>query len=431
MYGFQAYTNAEYSLNEGLIRMDISSARPQGYVKNPQLRMDTMRKFLQQLGNPQQGIPAIHVTGTSGKGSVCAMIAGILRNAGLKVGLHISPYLQSATEKIWIDGQYASAELFADLVDWVIPKAKPLCVPQTPASIHGMASIAIAFEAFRRQQVDVMVYEAGCGGRYDLTSFVDTKVAVVTNVGLDHIVSLGPTIEQIAWHKAGIARKDAPLITGATGNALQVIQNEAHSLNIPMVTIPPTTDVQAHNRALALSAATHFAKAAKIPLSSQTIAEGIDSVKLPGRFERITEQSTTIFLDGAHNAQKLAAAVDHASKANPQGPFVAVVGLLGTKASPQTIAPLLNQFDEIIVTQPTVYGKTAFPASQSATLFNEQGIKPIIWQSPMDAVTQAVKMTGSGTLLICGSFYLCGEVRERWYPKQQVVLQQTSWPIDK
>lgn len=424
---YRKYLNAEYQINEGLIRMDISSARPEGYVKDPHHRMKTMETFLAALGNPHKGIPAIHVTGTSGKGSVCAAIAGILQRAGLKVGLHISPYLQSATEKIWIDGHYISAQLFADLVDWAMPHAAPLCTPETPASIHGMTSVAIALEAFRREKVDVIVFEAGCGGRYDLTSFVDTKVAVITNVGLDHIVSLGPTIENIAWHKAGIARSNTPLITGAQGSALSIIAEETKQLNSPLIVVPPSPNVQVHNTQLAIAACREVASSFDVVLTPAIIQSGLTHVQLPGRFERI-DDTATVFLDGAHNTDKLTAAVSHATEENRPGPKIAVVGLLGTKAKTETISPLINNFDAIIATQPTVYGKTAFAAEETAALFLNTKQNVIIQASTSAAVEQAIEMANGGIVLICGSFYLCGEVRNRWYPKKDVVLQKNSWP---
>jgi dihydrofolate synthase / folylpolyglutamate synthase len=429
MTDFEKYTEAEHQLNEGLIRMDVSAQRPEGYVKTPSSRMHAMRQFLDTCDNPQAGIPAIHVTGTSGKGSVCAAISGILRHAGLKVGMHISPYLQSATEKIWIDGQYVSGRHFAELVEWVMPQALPFLSPDTPASIHGMASVAIALKAFQRAKVDVMVFEAGCGGRFDLTSFIDTKVAVITNVGLDHVVSLGPGIRDIAWHKAGIARRGAPLITGAIRNpAFDVIAAEARKLNVPLLTVAPTGDPVTHNRALAKRAAHSFADILGKGLRAEDLDPGLTSVQLPGRFERIPTDVATVFLDGAHNGDKLGAAVNHALVSHETGKKIAVIGLLGTKASEATVAAVRGRFDHIIATEPIVYGKSACPARETAQLFDSEKTPPIVCSNYHDAVSNALQMAKGGTVLICGSFYLCGAVRDRWYPKREVVLQQTSWP---
>ncbi|MDD5308345.1 MAG: hypothetical protein PHU25_13575, partial [Deltaproteobacteria bacterium] len=174
---FEQYLCAEKHLNEGLIRLDLSLLSVDGCLFDPAARMPVMERFLTECGTPQRGIPAVHVAGTSGKGSVAAGVAGILAEAGLRTGLHVSPYVQAATEKVWIDGRFLASDAFADLVDWVAPLAASKLDPATPASIHGMASVALAFEAFRRARVEVMVIEVGCGGRYDLTSFIDTSVA--------------------------------------------------------------------------------------------------------------------------------------------------------------------------------------------------------------------------------------------------------------
>ncbi|MFO8070732.1 MAG: Mur ligase family protein [Polyangia bacterium] len=260
MTPYDTYLRAERRINEGLIRLGLSLARPEGYVRDPEARMAAMRDFLDACGNPQRNLPALHVAGTSGKGSVCAAAASILRESGLSVGLHVSPYLQSATEKIWIDGLFVDALAFDELVEWVLPVARPRLRPETPASIHGMASVAVALEAFRRAEVDCIVFEAGCGARWDLTSLVETEVAVITNVGLDHVVSLGPGIERIAWHKAGAARAGRPLVCGATsGPAAEVIRDEARRVGAEMVEVPPRGDAGDHNRRLAVRAAEELA----------------------------------------------------------------------------------------------------------------------------------------------------------------------------
>ena len=114
---YAEYLKAERLINQGLIRRDLSIEREDKPPRDPAMKMAAMNAFLSDCGRPQRGIPAVHIAGTSGKGSVAAATAGILRAAGLKVGLHVSPYLQSATEKIWIDGRFISAEAFSDIVD--------------------------------------------------------------------------------------------------------------------------------------------------------------------------------------------------------------------------------------------------------------------------------------------------------------------------
>jgi dihydrofolate synthase/folylpolyglutamate synthase len=429
---YAAYLDAEKKINQGLIRRDLSLARSENKPADPLARMAEMRSFLDACGNPERGIPAVHVAGTSGKGSVACGVAGILTEAGLKVGLHVSPYLQSATEKIWVADRFVSPTDFLSLADWVMPMAEPRVHPDTRASIHGMASVAIALEGFKREKVDVMVFEAGCGGRYDLTSFVETMVAVITNIGMDHVVSLGPTIEEIAWHKAGVARSGAPLITGASGNALGPIQEEARQVGAPLHIVPGDGNALEHNRALAVKAARETAAILQVPLSEDVIRNGLQRIKLAGRSEIVPQPGPRVVLDGAHNADKLTVAVESALSGAKPGPTIGVVGFLGTKAKPELVRPLANRFDHIVATEPKVYGKSPCPAKQTAFLLSNAGYAPSIDPNASTALDEAIDRAGpDGNVLVTGSFYLVGEIRNRWFSKKQVVLECTSWPKNR
>jgi len=432
MTPYQKYLEAEREINEGLIRLERSLARADVPPDDPEARMAAMRGFLAAVGEPQLGLPAVHVAGTSGKGSVAKTTAAILRAAGLRVGLHVSPYLQSATEKIDIDGRFAAAEDFADLVAFVLPAARPLVRDETPASIHEMASVAIAFEAFRRARCDAVVIEAGCGGRYDLTSFVDTRVAVITNIGLDHVGSLGPTIDRIAWHKAGIARPGVTLVSGATsGVAATVIEEEARRVGARLVPVPSAGDPLAHNRSLAERAARELSLALGFRLDERAVATGLAERPLAGRCERMPARpgAPAVFLDGAHNPEKLAVAVAAFAAAAPAGRRVALVGVLGVKAGLELLRPLAGRFDAAVATEPGVYGKAPCPAGGTAALLARQGLEAVVEARSAVALELALDLAGpGGAVLATGSFYLIGELRERWYPKERVVLGRSSWP---
>jgi dihydrofolate synthase/folylpolyglutamate synthase len=432
MTSYQQYLEAEREINQGLIRLDRSLARGDAPPDDPEARMATMRGFLADCGDPQRGLPALHVAGTSGKGSVAKTAAAILRAAGLRVGLHVSPYLQSATEKIDVDDRFVSGPDFAGLVRWVLPVARPLVRPETAASIHGMASVAIAFEAFRRARCDAVVIEAGCGGRYDLTSFVETRVAVITNIGLDHVGSLGPTIERIAWHKAGIARAGVPLVNGATaGPAAAVIGEEARRAGARLIPVPPDGGAWSHNRALAERAARLLASEFGVPLDDGAVTAGLRARPLAGRAERMPARpgEPAVFLDGAHNPEKLAVAVAAFAAGAPPGRRVALVGVLGAKAGPELLRPLAGRFDAAVATEPVVYGKAPCPAAGTAARLAGLGIAAGIEERPAAALERAMDLAGpGGAVLACGSFYLVGALRERWFTKERVVLERTSWP---
>lgn len=427
---YDTYLKAEYRLNQELIRRARSETQEGKPPNDVRAKMREMKAFLHALGNPQQSIPAVHITGTSGKGSVAAGVAGILTEAGLKVGLHVSPYLQSATEKIWVADQFASAEAFHDLVEWVMPVAGPRVNPHTPASIHGMASVAIALEGFRRERVDVMVFEAGAGGRFDLSNRLDTEVAVVTNVGYDHVISLGPTLEDIAWHKAGIAKAGKPLITGATGGPLDVIRREAEARGAIVTEVAPKGDgAWSHNRALAKAAAEKAAAALGRHLSPNTIEQGFRRVRLAGRSEVMPGAGPRVVLDGAHNPEKLTVAVNASLAHAGDGPKVCLFGLLSAKAKIDTVEPLRHRFDHVVVTEPTVYAKKACPAEETAELLSAVGYQPTIERDEARALDTAMDLaTADGDVVVTGSFYLIGNIREHWYPKEAVVTERTSFP---
>jgi dihydrofolate synthase / folylpolyglutamate synthase len=428
MTPYETYRIAEQRINEGLIRKYVSVPDMTDTRTRGKDRMKTMESFLRHCGNPQNGIPAIHVTGTSGKGSVCALISEILRQMGFRVGRHTSPYLQSATEKIWINNQYIRATQFADLVDWVLPKCHPFLRPETPASIHGMASVAIALEAFRLEQVDVIVMEAGCGGRYDLTSFVDTRVGVVTNVAEDHLASLGPTTRDIAWHKAGIARPSSVLINGARTEFADIFQQEAESVQCDLIEIPRKTETaRQHNERIAKTAAAAFLHHMGRSCTPDTISIP-SGVRLPGRFETLQSDSPTILLDGAHNHEKLATAVQYALSED-RYPRIALVGCMESHATCHTLSPLSKDFSGIVVTEPRVFGKKTTPAADLASLLSRTCDCPLeVIPNPSAALKRSLEIAARGMLLITGSFYLCGELREHWYSKEQVVCQRSSWP---
>jgi dihydrofolate synthase/folylpolyglutamate synthase len=343
---FEQYERANAFINEGLIRCD-APADP-----NHRSRRDWMRELLPQIGHPEQSYPAIHVAGTSGKGSVATMIANILWASGLRTGLHVSPYVQLATEKLWIDGRYASASEYTALVDWFRPIADQVRGPYAP--LHGLASVALCLEHFRRRAVDVAVMEAGVGGRRDLTTVVDTRVAVITNVGRDHEKTLGPTLADIAWHKAGIIRPGCRAVIFARTSAdplVKAARQAAHEAAAQLRIVTPDQvsiqhessdfasisfsgrrlrlhnarlalrgSVQAANAALALAACEEFDPEGRW-VNAATARQGLEAARLPARQELVPASGHSpaqaggdcptrplpcpVLLDGAHNTDKL------------------------------------------------------------------------------------------------------------------------------
>jgi dihydrofolate synthase/folylpolyglutamate synthase len=449
------YARACHYINEGLIRTD-AAAEP-----DPRTRRQWMEGFLPRLGHPERSFPAVHVAGTSGKGSVAAMIAEMLREAHVRAGLHISPYLQVATEKLWVDGRYASADELAALVDWIQPHAEACRGPQVP--MHGMASVAIALEHLRRSQVEIGVMETGVGGREDLTNVLRTRVAVITAVGLDHVKTLGPDLESIARHKAGIIRGrcravvlEGPAVAPAVeqaraeGAQLRILPSASFDgqlapdgrtlldfagtryrlRGVPLAMRGP---FQAENAALAVAALEELADDG-LELPEGAVRAGLGRARLPGRLELIPASSRNVcpvLLDGAHNPDKLAALLTGLGPLRRRRLHV-VFGALATRSPGVELERLAGLSHTLVLTEPRVYQKSALPCAELARHLAATGCHPVALPLPDDALDAALAAAAPDDLvLVTGSLYLCGELRERWHPAREVLLQRQSWPAQR
>ena len=193
------------------------------------LGLENIQALLQKINNPEKELRCIHVAGTNGKGSVCAMLSHILREAGYEVGLYTSPHLKKFNERIRINNKLISDK---EIVDYFL-KIKPHITNQSFFEI----TTAIAFLYFKEKHADFVVLETGLGGRLDATNVVVPLVSVITNVGLEHTELLGNTIEKIAFEKAGIIKNKVPVVAGAKGKALEAIKRIAKERNAPLYSV--------------------------------------------------------------------------------------------------------------------------------------------------------------------------------------------------
>lgn len=455
---FQLYREANRYLDEGLIRTEVPEEGT-----NPRTRRQWMEAWLPELGQPQKAYGAVHVAGTSGKGSVCTMVAEILRAAGVRTGLHVSPYLQVSTEKLWVDGRYASAEELAELVAWIRPHCEAIRGPWTP--LHGMASVAVCLEHFRGRGVELAVMETGVGGRSDLTNVMQTRVALVTGVGWDHVKTLGPTLEDIAEHKAGIIKTGcrAVVFDGGKSPARAAAERQAAAVGAPLRVVRPgqwrgelspdgtvhlsfsgrylrlhrvplglAGAFQAQNAALALCAVEELYPDGG-PVDAEAARRGLSQARIPGRLERIPAARSgacPVLLDGAHNPDKLAAMLGAVDGLLPAGARLHVVyGGLASRAPDAALCRLARRAQTFVVTEPRVYQKKARPTAEIAAVARDAAGSTVEQPDPARAVALALDAAGPGDLvLVTGSLYLCGEVRGLWYPPEQVVAEGTSWP---
>ncbi len=397
------------------------------------LKLERITHLLALLGHPHLAYPTLHVGGTSGKGSTATMLAAILTAAGYKTGLHTSPHLQLFNERHQIDGYVAPTSSLAHLLDAMQP-----ALAQVAADLpwgwpsYFEAQVALSFLWFARQEVDVAVVEVGLGGSLDATNVIPARVAVLTNVGLDHTNILGDTVEQIAADKVGIIKPGQIVVTGVTQPSVRAIvaaRCAAVGATWQLVTEPAACelalagDFQRHNAALAMAAAQAFVGDVLPPA---TLAHGLRQARLPGRLEVVAERPLTI-LDGAHNPDKMAAAAAALEVAYPDRRRIVVMGMKSDKALEDVLPLALARAEVLVATQFYVKGLwQPIPAADLARL--AQRVAPHVTVYVVDDPLQATALAQSlarpqDMVWITGSLYLVGDVRELWFPTSALIAQ--------
>jgi dihydrofolate synthase/folylpolyglutamate synthase len=404
-------------------------------------RFGEMPPLLAALGDPQARLRAVHVTGTSGKGSTATMVAAVARAAGRRVGLYTNPYVVASQERVQIDGAFIDDASFI---------AGANAVAEAAAQIPGWQPhvkqkwVALALHIFAQARVDLAVVEVGMGGRFDETNVVRPAAAIITNIGFDHMEFLGPTLPQIAWHKAGIIKPGALVVTGATQpDVLAVIQREADAVGAPLLIlgadmsvgdiqfdrgatrftyhddqgtladlrVPLPGEYQARNATLAIRAARHV-----LPdLAPATIRAGLASAWLPGRFEIVAERPTVV-LDVAHNPDKIRALVA-TLQATLRGRRVWVVfGALEAKEIAPMLAALAPLQPHLIATTPVIAVRRTLSPDQVAAVARTQGISAVdVEPDPQRAIDRALAQAGADdVVVVTGSLYLVSALRGRW-----------------
>ena len=406
--------------------------------------------FLAFAGYPERQFPAVHVTGTSGKGSVSMMTAALLQGMGLKTGLHTSPYLQMPTEKLMVDGDTVSLQGFAELVWRFKAVHEQWAAADGPFNQlrYTEAWTAITFMWLAEQNLDFGVVEAGMGGRLDPTNHMASDIAIITNVAFDHVKSLGPDLTDIAWHKAGIMKQGKPAVTGVTQpDLLAVLEKEAAEKEAPLyvlgrdfdfeihdtrtitvrgpfndyerVTVGPIGSYQLSNATLAIAALDVLTQCGKFS-SDKLKSDGMHalaSCTCPGRME-IVAHEPLILLDGAHNPHKMQALVDSINQVYPDKKITAITGSIVNKEVEDILQVLVPAVDRVIATAPNVPGKPAVDPSLIAEKIGQMASIPAESAEDISAAVKRAKAISKSDdlILITGSLYLVGEARELWHP---------------
>ena len=395
--------------------------------------LENMRALMEKLGHVQDGLSMVHVAGTNGKGSTCAMLERMLREAGYKTGLYTSPYIEVYNERIRINGKPVDGKTLAALVETVFP-AVEACVAEGYAITEFELGTALAFTAFRREAVDVAIIEVGLGGKLDPTNIITPLVSVITEVGLDHMAYLGDTIEAIAGEKAGIIKPGVPVVLSARdGAALAVLRGEAARLGAEVIA-PDAQNVreephgvvmdvrvgenmlrdlavslagghQAENACGALGAIAALERAG-YTVPEAAIRAALADVHWPGRLERFGR----VILDGAHNDPGVRALCAYCDRWLEREKTVLLTCMMEDKETDKMAAMLAQRARSVVATQLNL--PRAMKADKLADTFAAHGLEVHAQSDVAGALALARELAGEeGTVLCAGSLYLIGALR--------------------
>ena len=393
------------------------------------------QELLRRMGNPEKKLKYIHIAGTNGKGSTAAMLASVLRHAGYKVGLYTSPYIYRFHERMQVNGAEITDEDLVACTEFVKPHAEAMAEKPTEFELVT----AIALEYFNRQNVDIVVLEAGMGGELDSTNVIPApEAAVITNLGLDHTEYLGSTLEEIAATKAGIIKPGSGCVLYPTTKTVEkLIQRKCDEKNVLLLVaecskiVPVSADLggqtfdfgtlkglklsllgahQLHNAAVVLATLSVLkGKGWNIP--TRAVYDGLAATKWPGRFEVLFPDPLFI-VDGGHNPQCMEALVQNIRDYLPGRELLVLTGVMADKDRDAMYPALLPYTKKFITVTPN--NPRAMDAEDLAAYLRDLGAEAEACstvKAGVDAAMAQARETGAA-VLACGSLYMVGEVAE-------------------
>lgn len=418
-------------------------------------------RLCDELDNPQQKFKSIHVAGTNGKGSVSHMLTAILQTAGYKTGLYTSPHLKDFRERIKVNGEMISQEFVVSFTEKTIPIIKEI----EPSFFE--LTVAMAFDYFAQQKVDIAIIETGLGGRLDSTNVIIPELSIITNIGWDHMNLLGDTLEKIAIEKAGIIKKDIPVIIGETQSETKTlfekIAAERHSTiyfadekrnagkpawenNELIITVSGEQHsqkqtyhldligiYQSKNLLTVLEACT-LLQQMNWKINDENILDGLKEVKkltgLHGRWE-VIHKSPLVVVDVAHNVNGIEQLLDQVKHTEHQQLHI-ILGMVKDKEVEKVLEKLPAN---------TIYYFTnatiprALPAEELARKASDFGLKGESFTNVNAALYSASIDAGNNDLIIvCGSVFIAGEVslnsvKEIWGKGEASILEYDFWEL--
>ena len=383
------------------------------------------RRLMKRLGNPQNCYKIIHVAGTNGKGSICYLCAEILKSAGYKTGLFISPHLHGVTERIQLNGEKIPRADFVRLCKQV------LAAEEEKLNFFEILTAA-AFLCFAEKKAQWVVLETGLGGGKDPTNICKPAASVISSVGLDHCHILGNTPAQIAREKAGIIKRTVPVFCPPLAReAMRQISQAAMQKQAPLHVIkqgqpfklakidwkksemilrkgPQTWPLHLLGEKQVQNACLIYQLCRELNIPEKTIQKGFANVQIPARFEIIEGKKNTVILDGAHNPQAIESLIKLIKKSPWKHKIIVVCGFMADKDYPTMLRMLSKNATAVYLTTPG--GPRAVTPAQLKTAL-PYGVSAQCFKYPMQALNAALQ--GQEPILITGSFYLVAYVRSR------------------
>ncbi len=402
------------------------------------LGLDNMTEFMSRTGNPQDDFTAVHVTGTNGKGSVCAFLASALADSGMKVGLYTSPHLVDFRERIQVNGTMIFETDVVRIGDELRAAMESMAEEDSEKQLTFFEfTTGMAFKYFSEKKVDIAIIEVGMGGRLDATNLVKPEVVGITRIGLEHTAYLGNTLRDIAREKAGIIKQGVPVVSCERNQeALAVLrascekkaarllllgrdfcaENSAtttdgatfdyvgersiRGLKIPLIGVH-----QVENAAMAVAIAEELVRKDRHILE-ENLRTGLSKVAWRGRLDFWSKEPAVI-LDGSHNPEGVATSVSVLAQ-HGLTPLTYVVACMSDKDGAGILRALSGTAERMVVTQVDI--ARSMKAADLYELAKKEfsGQVEVVTQ-PGEAVRKALSMAGGNGVCIIGSFYLVGE----------------------
>lgn len=394
---------------------------------HPKNDLSFIKKILAKLGNPQDQVKTVHITGTNGKGSTSYYLATLLKKAGQKTGLFVSPYVYRFNERIQLNNQDISDQDLVKAANKVQAAFEEIQKEDNDFSLVTFEyEVAIAFVYFADQKSDYAVIEVGIGGEHDKTNVITPEASIITTIGLDHEQIIGPTIQDIAREKSGIIKRNRPVVLGnVPQEVLPILKQKAEKEQAPLYQLGRDFEVkldeqivysdnehelafklrpQVEGFDIAIAVRTFFLL--DLPLTNEKVEQAIDQTVIPGRYQ-VLQTKPLIILDGAHNIQAMTNLLKtvHQLAEKRQGHIHALVTMMKDKDLEQVFA-LFKQNDDVLLTTldyPRVAEQNDFPIDVQRRYNYERDYQ-------RGFTTLKNKMADNDILLVTGSFYLVSAI---------------------